>query len=195
MTQNVNRAGTTTSNSPSADALVQNSKIPERQTISLQESRTNSAKLPAAQNPWGELCAADGYSPRNTPHPTSCIQHPQIHRLLDWFITLNNKPSTLNLTPVISNTRLLLEHPDVRNPTFSRLARVAAVPILGTFGIKNRVARLFQNSITASTVLGKPVACHPAGRPLIPATSQVLMEDIHRSPICNNSRIEAAWAI
>src|SRR5215204_7412385 len=56
MTQNVNRAGTTTSNSPSAAPRVQNSKIPERQTISLQEAGTNSAKLPAAQNPWGN-CA------------------------------------------------------------------------------------------------------------------------------------------
>jgi hypothetical protein len=56
--QNVNRTAATTSKSPSGEPLVQNSKIPERQTILLQVFPTNSAKLPAAQNPGGEFCAA-----------------------------------------------------------------------------------------------------------------------------------------
>src|SRR6476660_2165924 len=62
--QNVNRAGATTSMVTKRRPVVQNSKIPERQTISLRESPMTSAKpaFPpyprAAQNPGGEFCAA-----------------------------------------------------------------------------------------------------------------------------------------
>jgi hypothetical protein len=70
--QNVNRTGATTSTSPSAEPSVQNSKIPERQTIVRPEPATSSAKpaLPpparAAQNPGGKLCAV-GTFPKKTP--------------------------------------------------------------------------------------------------------------------------------
>ena len=59
--QNVNRAGATTSMVTKRRPLVQNSKIPKRQTILLRESPTTSAKpalpphLRTVQNPGGEL--------------------------------------------------------------------------------------------------------------------------------------------
>src|SRR5215204_6962141 len=78
VTQNVNRAGTTTSNSPSAAPRVQNSKIPERQTISLPHPAATSAKptLPpsACLNP--QLASFSAPSPRADPARGELAQTP-----------------------------------------------------------------------------------------------------------------------
>jgi len=87
-----------------------------------------------------------------------------------------DKPFCSQNPAMNSNTRLLLEHPVARNHAFFRLARVATVPILGAYEIKNRVTRLLQNSITVPNGSWNAYGVPPDSRPLIPTTPQVLME-------------------
>ena len=58
-----------------------------------------------------------------------------------WLTAFDLIPETDTLITVISNIRLFLDRPIAPNILFHRVARDDADPILGSFGIENRVGR------------------------------------------------------